>query len=135
MKANELRIGNLVLYQGYHISTVIGITEPYWGHGIRIHHDGSSVGCAFDMVEPIHLTEEWLYRFGFEVGYHKLGTSTQKFYSKLWGTNGVEIVVVDYHYTGFEYQLSKSNYKYLEYVHQLQNLFFALTGEELTLQP
>jgi len=127
MKANELRIGNLVLYQGYHVASVHGITDPDWGHGIHIHYDSSSVGCAFDMVEPIPLTEEWLRKFGFEdndytfdlyIGHRKISFT---WFSRVVST-GVR--------SGFKCQ----KYKHIKYVHQLQNLCFALTGEELTIK-
>ena len=112
MKANELRIGNLLqgepfqlVNQGIYSDGVFAIT----GYGISEMELG-----RLQKADPIPLTEEWLRKFGFDIGYHKTETSTQKFYSKLWGTNGVEIAVEDYHYKGFEYQLAKSKYKFLE---------------------
>ena len=68
--------------------------------------------------KPIPLTEEWLLKFGFDsmfsgAGYHK---------------NGVEI---GNNHNGF-YILATS-YQ-IEFIHQLQNLYFALTGEELTIK-
>jgi hypothetical protein len=111
MTANELRIGNLVLDGKNRIVEVDSITEL----GINIEHD--SLTLFFepfnpfgdednnDVIKPIPLTEEWLLKFGFECVY-TLDRSFQ--------------------HLDCEYDL--------EYVHQLQNLYFALTGEELTIK-
>ncbi len=137
MKATELRIGNII-GDGRFMFTVIGIKG-----GIV---DGSVYGVLkmkeiedfYSMetyslnefnIEGISLTEEWLLKFGW--GYHK--SEDCIYYSKSWGKNGIEIIVKDYHYSGFELELGKARYKFIEYVHQLQNLYFALTGNELTI--
>ena len=62
--------------------------------------------------EPIPLTEEWLERFNW---------NPPKDIGVAFSTNTHEIYFVAGNY-----------YKTIEYVHQLQNLYFALTGQELT---
>jgi hypothetical protein len=66
------------------------------------------------LYDPIPLTEEWLLKFGLMSIKTELG---------LWN-NGDAIY--------FNYGLEKSIQ--LKYVHQLQNLYFALTGEELEIK-
>ena len=66
--------------------------------------------------EPIRLTEEWLLKFGFERN-KDAWTSFIK--------NDVIIATDKFIY------MSRTK---LKYVHQLQNLYFALTGEELTFK-
>lgn len=72
----------------------------------------------------IPLTEEWLLKFGFQyepnpiLGYSKLG---YKFGSMI-------IIPDDVGWVDFG---ERKSFKPIEYVHQLQNLFYALTGEEL----
>jgi hypothetical protein len=122
MKASELRIGNYILTDDDQFVTV-----------------DNNVFRAFSFPEsekwykPIPLTEEWLIKFGFNC--HTVENEARTiFYSKNWGINGVEIICLDYHYKGiFEYQVAKARYKEVKYVHQLQNLYFALTGEELII--
>lgn len=70
--------------------------------------------------EPILLTEEWLLRFGFEK-------------SGLYWTNGLMIINPTSEDFVFDYGMTKHQSR-IKYVHQLQNLFHALTGEELTIK-
>ncbi len=68
-------------------------------------------------LSPIPLTEEWLLKFGFK----------QKNGIKCWVNEDVEIcfeTLANY------YRLYPRTNK-IKYVHQLQNLYFALTGSEL----
>ncbi len=71
--------------------------------------------------QPITLTEEWLLKFGFEK--RSIIQENDSYY-----LNG-EIVWVTK--KGFRYF---QNRNIIQHVHQLQNLYFALTGEELTIK-
>ena len=115
MKANELRIGNWVKYEGRHFQMyVIAKDLPFldtmeFGDGVVEWKD----------IEPIPLTEEWLIKFGFEKGGN-------------WFDEGgmIELKEKEDAYVMLEdsyYHCSQD----LFYVHQLQNLYFALTGQEL----
>jgi len=112
MKANELRIGNYYNQFGYtHQATGSTISELEKA-------PESQLWC-----KPIPLDESWLIRAGFI--YH----NPSDFYSKNWGRNGAEIVKK--YPDGWMFELGKGYLRHFEYVHQLQNLFFALTGTEL----
>jgi len=68
--------------------------------------------------KPIPLTEEWLMNFGF----------------KQWGdkyTFGLKGINIHHRKRGF---VLRKSIPIIRYVHQLQNLYFALTGEELTIK-
>lgn len=109
IKANELRIGNWV-------DTVYNV--PY----IKITEIKEVVICgenckcmSYGSLKPIPLTEEILLKCGFE----KQGG--------FWFVKG-DIKI--------EITLSRGYFRYagfvrLKYLHQLQNLYFALTGQEL----
>jgi hypothetical protein len=121
MKVSELRIGNYVEAEGK-IGTVTTLAEDT----ISISVDGYA-SVPHD-VDPIPLTEEWLLKLGF-------GMESPGFYS--YG----EEAMADYCYNMDEktfheyYPTSDMNcIAKCEYVHQLQNLYFALTGEELTIK-
>ena len=121
MEANELRIGNYIDRTDY-ICRVIGIdildskkgtiiTEPLDFKGERF---------VIQEQEPIPLTEEWLVKFGFE----KLEGWDDMYYFQIGNFQVYEYNVSGYDYDGFN----------IKHVHQLQNLYFALTNEELTIK-
>lgn len=89
-------------------------------------------GTAMCQAKPIELTEEWLKRFGFISGGDK---KSNNFYYKenhclKPATNGfLYFVSPDYTYA------SETFLKGIESVHQLQNLYYALTHSELELTP
>ena len=120
MKANELRIGcNFQLENGVLGGGTATIKNKY------------DLDVAFDLLEsnlikPIPLTEEWLLKFGFKksnvycFGNHKLI---------------IESLMGDRHSCRYRINPNESIWiSELHYVHQLQNLYFALTGEELTFK-
>ena len=77
-----------------------------------------------DSIKPIPLTEEWLVKFGFENGTTQdLKVITNATITK----NGMREGVWNL-YLG--HNAIDVNFKY---VHQLQNLYFALTGNELQI--
>jgi hypothetical protein len=120
MKANELRIGNLVLSKGVPVQ----IEEIMW-ETVR-HCFGE---FPIDYVEPIPLTEKWLLKFGF------YETTKEHYVSGLYTLNkpdGFYINKETMCYCDIDYEGTTNDRIKIQYVHQLQNLYFALTGEELT---
>lgn len=104
MTATELRLDNLIFN---HKGEVVKFDGDFY-HWI----DGG--------YNPIPLTEEWLLKFGFE----KVAPQTY-----LFDTWYVDVVNGD-----ISFYLDGDacvSYVYLEHVHQLQNLFYSLTGQEL----
>lgn len=135
MKANELMIYNWVLYNGYP-NIVTGIIPPSPTEDKR--WDGKWVieinppdifNVTLDELEPIPITEEWLLKFGFE----KKITQTSFINLVHFENKNCWIYLIK---DGFEFELITGNERHnlcktYKYVHQLQNLYFALTGEEL----
>ena len=137
MKAQELRIGNWIRLKSknkfYQIDS---------GHDIEKIYDAPE---NFDAV-PIPLTEEWLIKFGFE----KLSNiDFNEFTKKVYGKSIIkgnelheEKVMIILPFNVCEigvYNPNKDESSYLmdrniECVHELQNLYFALTGEELLIK-
>ncbi len=107
MKATELRIGN------YYYGCSRKQLEIVTGQTIAQRESGE-LPC----MKGVPLTEEWLLKFGFE----KIGT-----YFKI--NNEFEILTDNGRY----YYYINLDRLYLNSIHQLQNLYFALTGEELIL--
>ena len=126
MKANELRIGNFVY--------------DYFNEFAKV--DFVMICNVEKMkLKPIPLTEEWLLKFGFEkiiydsdeTGYgteyhlrvndelfisYEDDFSCELYDSKIRMPNGIGII---------------PSWEQTKYVHGLQNIVFAITGEELTL--
>jgi hypothetical protein len=117
MKANELRIGNLGIDTDGRLCSV---EEIYKNEPPRI--VAIKGGLTALPVKPIPLTEEWLLKFGFIRKHFDMKIKGLKL------TASTRIIASD--------KLSAFHHKkvgFISSVHQLQNLYFALTGEELTL--
>ena len=108
MKANELRLGNLVI-DGHDVEVV----------NYRMIEMLVKNQAEFD---PIPLTEEWLLKFGFM----KIDGSFFKLSFLFYGLKIKDAI-------GFQFRKGEFSIQ-LKYVHQLQNLYFALVGEELKLK-
>ena len=137
MKAKELRIGNLVTFN-YKWDVVCTVKEIRQ-HSVRVSFDTlpnsmNALTTHPDNYIPIRLTEEWIINFGFEKTKHSHGYDCY--------INGVfdfDIVSPGRYWVLAIYKDESCTdslyfaHGRLEYVHQLQNLFFVLTGEELTI--
>lgn len=77
-----------------------------------------------DLYQPIPLTPEWLDRFGFNE------ITSPSHYARRFRKNRVDIYWMPNGSFFFRYNQKEIK---IEYVHQLQNLYFALTGEELEI--
>lgn len=79
-------------------------------------------------ISPIQLTEEWLLKFGFEWNKETKTYEHKDFYP--WHVSkSINIDIQNWQV--FNYVLKAVANRKIKYVHQLQNLYFALTGEEL----
>lgn len=82
---------------------------------------------SFDSCLPIPITEEWLLDFGFEI----LTDKTKGFKSNSYTyTKGISFIV---HLNDELLSVNFWQGNEKKYVHQLQNLFFVLTGKKLEL--
>lgn len=130
IQANELRIGNWVLdsdRDNPYFHQVVRIeTKEYteWDSGNEFNIvcllEGTKDSYFEIIPSPIPLTEEWLVRFGFR----KTFDSPFEYFE--WTDHNLQLS------EKFDCYLGKFTQP-IKYVHQLQNLYFALTGEELKL--
>jgi hypothetical protein len=121
MTAKELKMDNQISYKGKE-HFVMGVS----GQSVRLFDGkGEDIWVFEDEVEPIPLTEERLVELGFEKLVDRATGFKQSSYSI---GNGMVIVNFDDGLLNVDFYRTL-NYKY---VHQLQNLYFALTGTELT---
>lgn len=120
IKANELRIGNWVEMK----TVLIGSKwEAIESELINMNDMGSGNG-TYASYKPIPLTEEWLIKFGFDV---EINVDNGDWYFKQSKVDVSFGLIKD---DNGSWELYTGSRK-IKYVHQLQNLYFALTGEEL----
>lgn len=113
MKANELRIGNLIFWDGEIYEVKRSFFDQY----------------SDDEIKPIPLTEEWLLKFGFKETEKQTYEITDfkdciDFCVSIYED---KVILTFWSDDPIYFRYSEMN------VHQLQNLYFSLTGEELTL--
>ena len=138
MKASELKIGNLIQWEdeSNDIVEVLGIGHCIDGENDLAYKETKNNSPGLAMLSefiPIVLTEEWLLKFGFVRDLHKIST----IYGKCGHTpSGKSTGLIIYQCPNGSYSPAAYNdtHQDIVYVHQLQNLFFALTGEELTIK-
>lgn len=126
IKASELRIGNLLEFSnGIEPAKIVMVGRRFFSSAAIEKEDGDFNVTPY--YRGIPLTEEWLIRFGFKKKEEEYGMHYEhKFcWAYLFG-DGFEIEMI---VTGGRFNLFKT----FQYVHQLQNVIFALTGKELIL--
>lgn len=131
---NELRIGNLVAFKGFHVGDlkyeagIYRISSIGSDNTIRLYNQEPKkhFGCFKNtFIDPIPLTEEWLLKLGFD---NQLTLKSGPFSIEKTNRHGVRLT--------FTNEFCKNAFKpEINFVHQLQNLCFSLTGEELILKP
>lgn len=159
MEVKELRIGNYVkAIQGNFETNKMWIKEKdhiYSNNDcVEITAKGLvDIEDGLIKVEPIPLTKEWLIKFGFYKRLNEAGAYNMFAYRKkiktTWSSYLYFIIddenksisgfdIRDIEAYKYEYKAKQTTYpvnnKTVKYVHQLQNIYFALTGQELTLK-
>lgn len=132
MEPTELRIGNFIQYNSPDHSIcfdlVVGInySDDFHVHMVELH---GRTPININGISPIPITPEWLERLGFEREEQKI--SNCDVYKKGFYKIHVNPFGTIYfsHYTMGGFYLSE-----LKSIHQLQNLYHALTGQELTVK-
>lgn len=114
IKSNELRIGNWIKKEIWYKKTI----EYYQ---IKPSHFCNHKMQSFT---PIPITEQWLLKFGFK----EINVRDIKYYV----LHGISLISDGAN--GYLIQLGKGFTVYIDKVHQLQNLFFALTQKELEIK-
>ena len=119
MKATDLRIGNLI----YSDTKQVTVIDGFMNDSVYKNVDDERVRFILSNItycNGIPLTEEWLFKFGFK-----------RF---PWGLVAGNLLFKDnLKCTELTFEVGNGFRVEIKYVHQLQNLYFALTGEELTI--
>lgn len=125
MDVRELRIGNYLQYFG-NVVQVEGIVKTPNGYDIQL-SEGDFASINSNSLEPIPLDEDWLGKFGFEkdVVFED---------NELFHKNNLSVQAIKIGYDNCVLWYDNEILSNLQHVHTLQNLYFALTGEELTFK-
>jgi len=126
MKAQDLRIGILVNSVKWGVPATLDASDFAELH---FRCDGAVLDETIisEYIEPIPLTEEWLDKLGFEKCYDK-ELPYQNAYR-----NGDLLLSQDFTMS-YCAEYMETFGEPLTHVHQLQNLYHALTNEELTIK-
>lgn len=117
MEARELRIGNIVLDKYENVKYVFAILCD------ALVFDSDEC-LILEYCRPIMLTEYWLINFGFQycIDYNKYCNDSPIYFKK--------------HPEREEYILFLFNCSigHIKYAHEIQNVYFSITGQELNLK-
>ena len=146
MKANELRIGNFI--------SDTNASDRFFAPVKKLDFSRCYYGqfhSAYSDLKPIPLTEDWLLRFGFQDDNKEEREKYKHFPTNFLRKNVTPLSRYFWVYRENDPLLAKrkdirgieqgefqvwANQSYcmsVQYVHELQNLYFALTKQELTL--
>lgn len=129
MKANELRIGNCILFESEGTNFIVKAIDD---KGFEVYNQLESTWIEHDQFGGIPLTEEWLFKFGFHYrNEHRGHGSILDLDHEDWKKSLALAKLQNPDYKG--YCALATGRQDIVYVHQLQNLYFALTGNELKI--
>jgi len=119
INASELRIGNWINPQ---FNMKVSLIEPDMVYATFEGNEGDDYEFKSGEIPPIELDPDWLNMFGYKE--NKRGEYRIDRYELPLVINEQSIYL--------KFQTDKQ--KLLEYVHELQNLYFCLNGEELQIK-
>ena len=125
LTAKELRIGNYVTWEDDDIDNIILQVTGIFDNGellVKYKYTSSlfhEIDTDIEDVKPIELTEKWLIDFGFR----KDEETNYRWFMEDWLAYDLDDNCIR---TSDSWEFGKK-----KYVHELQNLYFSLTGKEL----
>lgn len=137
---DELRIGNWVERIGCPLKVTGMKGSDIWldSNGYEFEH------YFYDGINPIELTEEWLIKFGLivngsnyfydHVNYYGINETMAIDITSYLDEKIVRIGIISAKFDKngvIDESMNSYEFKHIKYVHQLQNLYHALTGQEL----
>jgi hypothetical protein len=119
MQSKELKIGNIVNVYLRNQTQEIEIEK------IEKNYINN---FSITSIKPIPITEEWLLKLGFEIERKQNGDLQADFNKSRFN------VYYKNSYNGFLFCDNDTVLTTINHIHQLQNLYFVLTGEELKIK-
>ena len=128
MKANDLRIGNWLICYDERVSVTQIRKDTVHYEYLSKMGNIISTGEDIENFKPIPLTEEILLRWGFEKDNETYS------WSKLFNFDNYDYLFELECWPNDDNFYFQSKYRKVEYVHDMQNLFKALTDQELKIK-
>lgn len=127
----ELRLGNILKGTTREGSVLVAPVHEIMDSEVSLIFEGLAHKFTHDRIDPIPLTPEILEKAGFE----KIGDNGYIIYEFEDEKNANEGFYVECEGDGYAYYYPSNTAMdvQINYLHQLQNLFFCLTGEELKI--
>lgn len=132
MKANDLRVTNFVLNDG-ELNTILFIGYD------SVHlmtRQGKQITAKLDSIQPIPLIDRWLEQLGFKKTTENAGNLIC-FKKDLITHSNRTMTIAEWIKSDkghWQIWIESMDVTRIKYVHQLQNLYYALTVEELILE-
>ena len=123
LKATELRLGNKLQKENAEIFTVLRLDNT---QDILVEEQRSLLTLGYNLF-GIPLSEDILVKLGFEKGFHRYGLEN-------YGLKCHKSLKENHWIVSQGFGIQFTELTEIQYLHQLQNLYFALTGEELTFK-
>lgn len=132
MKASDLRITNFVLFNG-NLYTVIMIG---YDSCVLINSKGIQETVKFENIQPMPILDRWLEQFGFNKTTENAGNLICFKKDLITHSNKTMTVAkwIKSDKGNWQIWIESMDLTRIEYVHQLQNICFAITQEELILK-
>ena len=131
MNANEFRLGNVVHHLSFYDVTICKISKD----ALSVNYNNSEYWDDLRFYTPTLLTKKWLIDFGFnfingpkmafKLYHNEVNEDFSSILLKEVSNNPVFVYSAQNRWTVNPFK------KEINYVHELQNLYFALTGKEL----
>ena len=131
MEPTELRIGNFIQYNSPDHSIcfdlVVGInySDDFHVHMVELH---GRTPININGISPIPITPEWLERLGFEWDIYYQGYCDGNYIVNIRENGTISFAYGKRRHDEMQFL------PYIKYVHQLQNLYHAITGNELKIK-
>ena len=142
MEINELRIGNYVKFSdpinGTNIYRVYYIADYGNISSISLEGKGQLASCTVKDIEPIELTRDILINIGFKKGYNEIYSKTIKVDFYEYNISYQNVKDNKYSFVAYGYKNGELKRKMIlnniQYLHELQNVFFTFTNQELEIK-
>jgi hypothetical protein len=132
MESKELRVGNLVSYFNNDMVKVDGISKESGQYYINAKKNNTTYNNVIEAFKPTIITKEILFKYGFNEN------SDGNYLLSLNQFLNLELMKVGDEWLNFSVEKTNDDncfsFERIRYVHQLQNLYFALTQKELTFK-
>lgn len=133
MKAKKFRVGNLVMSNELACNCKPDEILEIAGIGLDLDFTNGTTQ-NYVGIKPIPLNKEWINKFGFNDSEYKKGYTGVEFRTNMI----LDFVLTKPKFMGewqesYCYDLGQHRFIPLKYVHELQNLFFAITSTELSV--